>query len=145
MNLAIRRLDLHEMGAVARIHRISFDATLPWLAGLQTPEEDLWFFREKIFPAGPVWGAFDPDLVGFVAMEPGWIEQFYLLPDHQRRGIGSALMAQAKRDADQLQLWAFQRNTGARAFYERHGFVAVEHTDGMRNEEREPDVRYCWP
>jgi hypothetical protein len=32
----------------------------------------------------------------------------------------------------------------ARRFYERHGFVAVEHTDGAGNEEREPDVRFLW-
>ena len=29
-----------------------------------------------------------------------------------------------------LQLWAFQSNERARRFYERHGFVAVELTDG---------------
>ncbi|WP_217170415.1 hypothetical protein [Streptomyces sp. AC512_CC834] len=26
----------------------------------------------------------------------------------------------------------------------RHGFTAVEWSDGARNEEREPDVRYVW-
>lgn len=38
----------------------------------------------------------------------------------------------------------FQRNTGARAFYERHGFVAVDFNDGSRNEEKEPDATYRW-
>ena len=42
-----------------------------------------------------------------------------------------------------MQLWAFQSNTGALRFYERHGFVAVEETDGD-NEERAPDVRMVW-
>jgi putative acetyltransferase len=41
-----------------------------------------------------------------------------------------------------LRLWTFQRNAGARRFYERNGFAAVELTDGLGNEEREPDVRY---
>ena len=41
-----------------------------------------------------------------------------------------------------VNLWTFQRNTGARRFYERNGFIAVELTDGASNEEREPDVRY---
>jgi hypothetical protein len=41
-------------------------------------------------------------------------------------------------------LWTFQTNTGARRFYERHGFVAVDETDGSANEERAPDVRYAW-
>ncbi|WP_298279395.1 hypothetical protein [uncultured Bradyrhizobium sp.] len=46
--------------------------------------------------------------------------------------------------ADRRQLWTFQRNARARRFYEARGFVAVEQTDGSRNEEQEPDVRYLW-
>ena len=42
-----------------------------------------------------------------------------------------------------MQLWAFQSNTGALRFYERHGFVAVEETDGD-NEEGAPDLRMRW-
>jgi hypothetical protein len=36
-------------------------------------------------------------------------------------------------------------NAGARRFYEREGFVAVDSTDGHGNEERAPDVRYHHP
>lgn len=32
----------------------------------------------------------------------------------------------------------------AGTFYERHGLVAIEVTDGAGNEEKEPDVRYVW-
>ncbi|MDP9464580.1 MAG: GNAT family N-acetyltransferase, partial [Actinomycetota bacterium] len=42
-----------------------------------------------------------------------------------------------------LQLWTFESNDRARRFYERHGFTAVEFTDGAGNEERWPDVRYA--
>jgi hypothetical protein len=41
-------------------------------------------------------------------------------------------------------LWTFVTNTGARRFYERHGFVAVETTDGSHNEEAAPDIRFVW-
>ena len=41
-------------------------------------------------------------------------------------------------------LWTFEGNHRARRFYEQRGFVAVEFTDGSRNEERTPDVRYQW-
>ena len=37
-------------------------------------------------------------------------------------------------------LWVFQRNTGARRFYERRGLRLVELTDGAGNDEREPDA-----
>jgi ribosomal protein S18 acetylase RimI-like enzyme len=49
-----------------------------------------------------------------------------------------------RRRPDGLALWTFQVNVAAQRFYERHGFIAVERTDGLRNEEREPDVRYVW-
>ena len=43
-----------------------------------------------------------------------------------------------------FRLWVFQRNVGAREFYEQHGFPLVELTDGSGNEEREPDALYEW-
>jgi ribosomal protein S18 acetylase RimI-like enzyme len=38
----------------------------------------------------------------------------------------------------------FQKNTGARRFYERYGFTLAELTDGLDTEEHEPDARYEW-
>jgi membrane-anchored protein YejM (alkaline phosphatase superfamily) len=49
-----------------------------------------------------------------------------------------------RRQPSGLQLWTFQVNGTARRFYERHGFLAVESTDGSGNEEGDPDVRYVW-
>jgi hypothetical protein len=55
-----------------------------------------------------------------------------------------ALLNEAKAISPQrLELWTFQGNSNARAFYETQGFRAVEYTDG-RNEENEPDVKYEW-
>ena len=68
----------------------------------------------------------------------------YVLPDHQSRGVGGALLDVAMAEADELRLWTFQRNTPARAFYKSRGFVAIQQTDGAGNEEREPDVLYEW-
>lgn len=139
------RLSADFAHAAAVVLRRSFDDRLPWLAGLQTPEEDDGFFPTVVFPTCAVWGSFDADaLVGLIAIRPGWIDHLYVLPGQQGRGVGTALLEVAKADARELELWTFQRNTGARRFYERHGFVAVELTDGAGNEEREPDVRYRW-
>lgn len=43
-----------------------------------------------------------------------------------------------------LHLWTFQRNRGARAFYERRGFTLIRTTDGSANAEKEPDALYQW-
>lgn len=140
----VRKLEVMECDDVARVLRASFDERLPWLAGLHTPEEDRNFVRGHLFPNTEIWGAFDPALIGFIACAPGWIEQLYVLPGHQGKGVGTALLAPARATNAELRLRAFQRNAGARRFYEHHGFVAIEHTDGSANEEREPDVLYLW-
>ena len=72
-----------------------------------------------------------------------WISHLYLAPGFTARGIGTALLAHALQSAARpARLWALQRNSGARRFYERHGFRAVRFTDGRDNEERTPDVLY---
>ncbi|AWI60593.1 GNAT family N-acetyltransferase [Sinorhizobium fredii] len=129
----------------SRVLRVSFDDRLPSLAGLHMPEEDSWFFRNRVFRDCSVWGVFERDLlVGIVAFRPAWIDQLYVLPTHQGRGVGASLLNVARKGASDLSLWTFQRNREAQRFYEKHGFVAVEETDGRRNEEKEPDVLYRW-
>jgi len=72
------------------------------------------------------------------------VDQLYVLPGAQTQGLGTHLLEIAKRRYGDLRLWTFQRNDRARRFYEARGFVAVQQTDGGRNEEQEPDVQYHW-
>ena len=140
-----RQLELADMDAAARVHRSAFDHALPWLRGLHTPDEDRWFYRERVFRTCKLWGAFDRGIMtGIIAFRDDWIDQLYVLPDAQGRGVGSELLEFAKRASDRLQLWTFQRNARARRFYESRGFALVEQTDGAGNEEKEPDARYLW-
>src|SRR5262245_14497293 len=132
------------MDAAAMVRRPTFHHAFPWLPELHTPEEDRWFFRERLFPTCEVWGAEGPGLVGIIAFSKGWINQLYVLPTAQRRGIGTALLDVARSKLARLELWTFQRNAPARQFYESRGFVLIEETDGSHNEEREPDARYLW-
>ena len=133
------------MDDAALVHRASFNERLPWLSGLHTPDEDRRFYREHVFPACAVWGAFESGaLVGIIGFREGWIDQLYVLPYAQGRGVGTALLEVARSDAEHLSLWTFQRNAAARRFYERRGFAVVRETDGAENEEREPDVLYRW-
>jgi len=141
----MRQLELADMDAAARVHRTAFDHALPWLTGLHTPEEDRWFYRERMFTTCTLWGAFDSGATtGVIAFHDDWIEQLYILPDAQGHGVGTELLDVAKHASDRLQLWTFQRNARARRFYEARGFAPVEETDGAGNEEKEPDARYLW-
>jgi len=142
--IPLRRLGPDDMDAAAHVLRAALDDRLPWLAGRHTPAEDRRFLRAIVFPQGLLWGTGDPGLTGFIALRDGWIDQLHVLPAHQRRGIGTALLNRAKAAAPALRLWTFQRNHAARAFYARHGFRLALETDGTRNEEREPDALYLW-
>jgi GNAT superfamily N-acetyltransferase len=104
------------------------------------------YFASHIVEDCELWIAGDDGaLAGILVLDGEFVDQLYVEPDLTGRGIGSALLAVAKRERPQgLRLWAFQTNTGARRFYERHGFVAVRQTDGRDNEERAPDVLYTY-
>lgn len=118
---------------------------LEFLPQLHTPAEDRGFIEGHVLPNYRVTVAEqDGTIVGFMADEPGWINHLYVAPEVLRLGIGSALLADVKARNAALDLWCFAQNLRARAFYEKHGFVAVESTDGSGNEERCPDVRYHW-
>lgn len=133
------------MDAAALVHRAAFDHALPWLAGLHTPEEDRDFFRERLFKTSALWGAFDDaEMIGIIAFREDWIDQLYVLPGRQRRGVGTGLLRVPQSTFPRLSLWTFQRNAPARRFYEMRGFVLVEETDGAGNEEKEPDALYVW-
>lgn len=72
-----------------------------------------------------------------------WIHQMAVDPSHVNEGLGSVLLRHALSTLPSpVRLYTFQANTGARRFYERHGFTAVTFTDGRDNEERCPDVLY---
>ncbi|HEY3678360.1 MAG TPA: GNAT family N-acetyltransferase [Bradyrhizobium sp.] len=91
------------MDIAARIHRTAFDHALPSLAGLHTPDEDRWFFRERVYSACEVWGAFDGGaMTGIIAARGGWIDQLYVLPQAQRCGVGTELLQVAQARFDPL-------------------------------------------
>lgn len=86
------------MDAAARVHRAAFDEALPWLAGQHTPDEDRWFYRERMFATCTLWGAFDGEAMsGVIAFHDDWIEQLYVLPAAQGRGIGGRCLRSHSR------------------------------------------------
>ncbi len=143
----IRPAEPRDADAIAAVHRASMREAMPWLPDLHTPEEDRSWVAHTVLPQQQVWvAAAAGQVVGVASMDAeNMLTQLYILPEHQGAGIGSALLETAKAARPEgFSLFAFQRNTRARFFYENRGFVAVAFGDGSGNEEGEPDVLYRW-
>ncbi|AZP17018.1 GNAT family N-acetyltransferase [Streptomyces aquilus] len=154
--VTIRRATPADAAAAADVWLRSFDAALPTVVRPRSDDEVRDYIRDVVVPLRETWVAETTDagqrevagvreIVGIMVLNGDLLSQLYLAPDRRGQGIGDRFVALAKERSPQgLQLWTFQVNKPAHRFYERHGFVAVEHTDGRGNEEREPDVRYVW-
>jgi ribosomal protein S18 acetylase RimI-like enzyme len=110
-----------------------------------TLEDDRRYFRDVVLVKHEVWVAEVRDRpAAFMAMKGDFIDQLFVAPEHQRGGIGGALLAHARAlSPGGLRLFTFQSNAGARAFYEGHGFTVVR-LGVSPPPESEPDVEYRW-
>jgi GNAT superfamily N-acetyltransferase len=144
--MIIRPATPDDASRIARIDRAAKLAAMPSIVWPRSPAEVRGYIAKVLIPGGGVLvAAARRKILGYMALEPGWVEQLYLDPGHWRRGIGGALLAVAKaRNPGGLQLYCFQANAGARAFYERQGFAIAAKSDGAGNEERMPDILYAW-
>lgn len=143
--MKIRPANKADASAIAQIHRSARAAAMPWLPVIHSADEDLAFFQDRVLPSETVLVAdANGTVIGFVAIKEDWLNHLYIAPTVFRAGVGTKLLAEAKARSDALQLWTFQRNAGARAFYAKHGFKEIERTDGKNNEEKTPDVRLIW-
>jgi putative acetyltransferase len=142
--IAIRPASFGEAGEIARLFRHVRSVCLPYLPRLHDAEEDLWFFRERVFSQCSVWVTGDGAIDGFCAFRTGWVDHLYVDPARHATGRGTALLGAAQAGQKRLLLWVFQKNVPATRFYEARGFRLLEQTDGSGNEEREPDALYEW-
>lgn len=147
MSIGLRAATIADAASVADVlidSRRDAEPAVP--ASVHPPEETRSWVREHLMFECDVQVATDgTSLVGVMAQRGEWVEQLYIRREWARRGVGSRLLDRAKSSSPTgLQLWTFVSNAPARAFYERHGFVVAEETDGSGNEEGQPDVRMVW-
>jgi GNAT superfamily N-acetyltransferase len=144
--MILRRATADDADAVADIDIAARRDAMPTVRWAHPSEDVRRWIRAVLLPTHEVWVAEeDGAVIAYMALHDDWIAQLYVRPGLWRRGIGTALLRHAQElHPDGLQLWCFQVNARARAFYESHDFTAVKFTDGAGNEEQEPDILYAW-
>jgi ribosomal protein S18 acetylase RimI-like enzyme len=147
MDPTVRRFADADLDETLRVWRASRLATYTWMTPrqLHTPEEDRAFFVGVLARECEIWLADGPGgIAGLLVLRGGVVEQLFVAPDDQGRGVGSALLAHAKRlRPSGLTLFTLARNRRARAFYEKRGFVLLRFGVSAAPE-NEPDVFYAW-
>ena len=124
---------------------------MPYAPSPHTSEETETWVRESLIPNDTVTlAAADGTVVGVLACSEAqpysFITQMAVRPSLVNRGVGSRLLAHAMQTlCVPIRLYTFQENHGARRFYERHGFRAVQFTEDQATEEHCPDVLYEFP
>jgi GNAT superfamily N-acetyltransferase len=145
MTTIIRRAADTDASAVAEVFMAS-RATMTYLPKLHTEEDTRRHFATVVANKETWIADRDGTPVGFAVIDGGWLEHLYVHPSRFNTGTGDKLFRQvASQHPQGFQFWAFQKNTGARRFYERHGCALEKLTDGADNEEKEPDALYIWP
>lgn len=138
-----RRATAADAQACATILSDWIDGT-DWMPRLHTRAEDRAFLARLIetqdVAVAPASGA----VKGFIAVDGHEITALYVAENARRQGIGQTLMALAKSADHPLNLWVFQANDAALAFYDREGFWETERTEGARNAAHLPDVKLRW-
>ncbi len=103
-------------------------------------------FCDDLAVRGNVWLAeVENQIVGFIVVikEEQELNQIFVDPNYQNRGIGSALLEKAKEICPEgLTLQTLQQNTRACRFYEKHGFKAGKLSINKYN--GQPNIEYHW-
>jgi GNAT superfamily N-acetyltransferase len=97
-----------------------------WNAALRDPDTTVLIAERDGLP------------VGFATVSPGWLRNFFVVPEEWGHGVAPAIHDEAVRLLETLgegaHLWVLEANERARRFYERHGWEP----DGERSRSEFP-------
>jgi GNAT superfamily N-acetyltransferase len=132
-----------DAGAVGSILSAS-NELMPWLPRVHSAAEEIKYAGEMIDAGWVKVASINGRIVGFIARHETEVYALYVLPEAQDKGVGTALLEDAKTSCEKLGLWSYEANGVASHFYGLRGFVEVERTDGSGNEAGLPDIRFEW-
>ena len=139
----LRRAGETDAGAVGAILSGFIDET-DWMPRIHTRAEDLSFAGTMIERGWVRVAERQGEVVGFAARDDDVVHALYVSSNARRLGCGTAMLHDMQSRADRLDLWTFQANTGAHVFYKSNGFREIARTNGARNDEKLPDIRFVW-
>lgn len=85
----------------------------------------------------------DGKILGFLSLIDGtFIGALFVDPAHQGKGVGRALVEDAKGRYPQLTLAVYAQNTGAIGFYQQMGFQVV--TEQPNEDSGLPELLMAW-
>ena len=141
----ISKYEEKDFRPLAELFKNIYAVTYPTLSEqFLRPERFEAILRKHTLPNFDVWLAkINGELIGFAAIGQNFIDQLYISPAHQGKGLGSFWVEQAKTiSPDFLELYTLASNKRAIDFYEKHGFTIIER--GIAPDEKVPDVKMRW-
>jgi ribosomal protein S18 acetylase RimI-like enzyme len=143
--LSVVRIQDYEVNEAAGVWHRAGKLEYKYLPAFQalTLERAQAIFRRDIYELCDIWVAkAEARIVGLAALQGDTLDRLYVDPNHQRIGVGSALMRQclALRPKG-IRLFTHQENLRAQGFYEAFGFVAVRFGVSPSPESM-PDIEY---
>ena len=142
----IRSAVAADAAAVAHVHRASRAEAYTHFGGPQRVIT-VSHWQDNLRGEVPTWVEDDGGaVVGFASADGAVLAGLYVLPGAQGSGVGTRLLARAVA-AGARELWVYADHPRARAFYERHGWVAEPDTLYTGDDwlPREPALRYRLP
>jgi GNAT superfamily N-acetyltransferase len=134
MSFVITRGAMADVEAVGTLHALSRLKTYEFLSGYR-PEVYVAHWRERFESEREshrlhvaTADSAPRELVGFAYVGGGWLHAIHVHPDWIGRGVGQALITEARASLRELgcaraSLWVIEDNARACRFYERDGWV----------------------
>jgi ribosomal protein S18 acetylase RimI-like enzyme len=145
VTISLRNARSQDMAICAAILNDWIDAT-DWMPRVHSHADVVKHYESEVATKRHTLVAVDGSRVrGFVTMTPdGFVTALYVEAASRNQGIGGMLLERAKRElSPEVNLYTFEANEKARAFYARHGFAEINRTTGD-NEENLPDILMEW-
>lgn len=131
-----------------RVHALAWQDShrgfcAPDFVALHTPERQARYLADKLSGGGKLFLLrLDGAAAGVVSVTGSLIEDLYVLPSLQNRGLGTALLRYAARQCSGTPtLWILENNARAERLYRREGFIPTGRRNAITDQLDEVEYR----